>query len=232
MSTGPTQQLLRRSSVVRSKDAFALIMGNIDGPPATTEPPLSPGRQSGDRPALYLYDDFNEGQPLDYAIDSRDLAQAFTAAGDALDRVHKIETHLRRAYNRPSDRLQRLQRDRLRPPYSNPGALRDPLRNPSSFTPAYRPGDPLPNPGSSPGLSPENPKQQNKPTPCHPLHSQPETGTNSTAASSQPSAPPARLNRRSGAQHLHGRTRFAIAEEGNKAVAQTSGSAPARRQGK
>jgi hypothetical protein len=48
--------------------------------------------------------------------DCRELALAFQKAATPLDQLHKAELHLRRAYNRTWDRLERMQKDRHKLP--------------------------------------------------------------------------------------------------------------------
>ena len=48
--------------------------------------------------------------------DSRELAAGYINNGEALDRLSKAETHLRRAYNRTWDRLERMQKERHKLP--------------------------------------------------------------------------------------------------------------------
>ena len=48
--------------------------------------------------------------------DCRELAVAFGRASTQLDQLHKAELHLRRAYNRTWDRLDRIQKDRHKLP--------------------------------------------------------------------------------------------------------------------
>ena len=48
--------------------------------------------------------------------DAREMAAAFVNNGEALDRLHKAEVHLRRAYNRSWDRLERMQKERHKLP--------------------------------------------------------------------------------------------------------------------
>ena len=44
--------------------------------------------------------------------DAREIAAAFERAAPAMDQLHKIEIHLRRAYNRTWDRLEKIQKER------------------------------------------------------------------------------------------------------------------------
>ena len=48
--------------------------------------------------------------------DAREIAAAMLNNADALERLHKAEVHLRRAYNRTWDRLERMQKERLKLP--------------------------------------------------------------------------------------------------------------------
>jgi hypothetical protein len=48
--------------------------------------------------------------------DAREIATAYLNNGEALDQLHKIELHLRRAYNRTWDRLERMQKERKKMP--------------------------------------------------------------------------------------------------------------------
>jgi len=81
---------------------FALLLGNIEG-----TPPKEPA------PFDLAYDDadLNPNQP-----DSRALASAYQNSLDTIERLHKIEVHLRRAYHRTWDRLERMQKERLKLP--------------------------------------------------------------------------------------------------------------------
>ena len=80
---------------------FALIAGNTDGTPQTIENPES-----------YTDSELHDlRQP-----DTRDVAIAYERCLDTLERLTKIEVHLRRAYNRSWDRLERMQKERLKLP--------------------------------------------------------------------------------------------------------------------
>jgi hypothetical protein len=50
--------------------------------------------------------------------DARELAAGYINNGEALDGLQKAEVHLRRAYNRTWDRLERMQKERLKMPFN------------------------------------------------------------------------------------------------------------------
>jgi len=81
---------------------FALVMGNIEGTPPKESAPFD---------LAYDDADLNPNQP-----DARALAAAYQTSLDTIERLHKIEVHLRRAYNRTWDRLERMQKERLKLP--------------------------------------------------------------------------------------------------------------------
>jgi hypothetical protein len=80
---------------------YAIICSEIEAPAPLPKPtnPKSPN-------------ELEDLLPHEPAIDSRDIAAAFINAHAHLDHLHKIEVHLRRAYNRTWDRLQRMQKER------------------------------------------------------------------------------------------------------------------------
>ena len=70
---------------------YALLAGNIEG-----DPPELTG----------------ESVVSDQQIDAREIAAAFQKCAADLEALHKIEVHLRRAYNRTWDRLEKIQKER------------------------------------------------------------------------------------------------------------------------
>jgi hypothetical protein len=114
--------------------------------------------------------------------DARALAEAFHRCGDDLDRLHRSEVFLRRAFNRTMDRLERMQKERHKMPLdqalkrsqiwltyeatrtNNPGlmparsSLIDEKGNLYRMNDSDRPPKPKP-PGAEPEISPqEDPK--------------------------------------------------------------------------
>ena len=80
---------------------YALIAGNTEGAPQKIENP----------------ENYTDGELHDLRQpDARDVAIAYERCLDTLERLTKIETHLRRAYNRSWDRLERMQRQRHKMP--------------------------------------------------------------------------------------------------------------------
>jgi len=76
---------------------YALLCSNIEAPAP------SPNKETSK----------NSDEPKENEqIDSRELAAAFLNTQDALAHLHKIEAHLRRAYNRTWDRLKQMQKER------------------------------------------------------------------------------------------------------------------------
>jgi len=80
---------------------YALIAGHTEGTPVKIEKPES----------------YTDGELHDLRQpDARDVAAAYERSLDTLERLTKIETHLRRAYNRSWDRLERMQKERHKLP--------------------------------------------------------------------------------------------------------------------
>jgi hypothetical protein len=84
---------------------YAILCSQIDVPPETAQP--ADPKPSSEKPChdIYLTAQQNE-------IDARQIAAAFLNTQDSLDRLHKIEVHLRRAYNRTWDHLRMMQKER------------------------------------------------------------------------------------------------------------------------
>jgi hypothetical protein len=80
--------------------------------------------------------------------DAREVATSFVNNAEAVERLHKAEIHLRRAYNRTWDRLERIQKERLKMPldealkqsqiWATSEAIRTPPRTHSPTPPRSR----------------------------------------------------------------------------------------------
>ena len=77
----------------------ALVLGNIEG-----EPPIASPEHT------------DKSIVCDQEMDGREIAAAYKRAHDDIEFLHKIETHLTRAYNRTWDRLERMQKERNKLP--------------------------------------------------------------------------------------------------------------------
>jgi hypothetical protein len=95
------QELAMLSARLKRLEAmeYALAMANIEGPPAMIDE--SPN---------------DDDVPPTPQIDARDLTASYLTSLDQIERLSKIETHLRRAYNRTWDRLMRIQKARKQMP--------------------------------------------------------------------------------------------------------------------
>jgi hypothetical protein len=84
---------------------YAILCSQLDAPP---EPAPAASERKG-HPSTSCEDN---SVLRDETLDSRQIAAAFLNTQDDLDRLHKIEVHLRRAYNRTWDRLRHIQKER------------------------------------------------------------------------------------------------------------------------
>jgi len=92
---------------------YAIFCSQIETPPPTGGPERkgSPRTPSG-ADSVLRDQEMGDADNHEPQIDSRYIAAAFLNTHDQLMNLHRIEAHLRRAYNRTWDRLRMLQKER------------------------------------------------------------------------------------------------------------------------
>jgi hypothetical protein len=158
----------------------------------TAEYALLAGNTEGEYPQIENPQSYTDTELLEMLQpDARATAAAFTQTLDTLERLNKIETHLRRALNRSWDRLERMQRTRRKPPSSLDRTGNSPKRthqrptdtppkeNPPSTPEDFEAGSTAnPRASTQPELSPAETPLINRRVPIvHPPTDRPTTGS-------------------------------------------------------